>query len=125
MPDGLKDFVQWGYATGQRKGETSLLRWEMVDADVSRIPGSIAKNGIARTLPLSTELAEIIKRRQSLRQVEKSGVAQLCPFIFHRANGQPVRNFLKSWNVAVKKAGLSGILYHDLRRSAARNLTQA
>jgi len=124
LPADLKDFCQWGYATGQRKSETASLEWDMVDGDVLRIPGSIAKNGIARVLPLSTELAEIIQRRQALRRVEKNGVAQLCPFIFHRANGERVRNFLKAWRAACKKAGVSA-LYHDLRRSCARNLTQA
>lgn len=129
IPADLKDFCQWGYATGQRKGETSLLEWSMVDGDVLRIPGTITKNRETRELPLSHELAEILKRRRAVR-IEKNGVAQLCPFIFHRANGQPVRNFLKAWRAACKNAAadnpkLAAILYHDLRRSAARNLTQA
>jgi integrase len=125
LPADLKDFCQWGYETGQRKGETSLLEWRMIDGDVLRIPGSITKNGESRTLPLSPGLAKIIERRRAVRQVEINGVTQLCPFIFHRANGEPVRNFLKAWRAACKKAGLPSVLYHDLRRSCARNLTQA
>jgi len=124
LPGDLKDFCQWGYATGMRKGETSLLEWSMIDGDEIRIPGSITKNGKARTLPLSPELSEIIERRRGLRQVERNGVAEICPLIFHR-NGARVRNFLKAWRAACKRAELPGVLFHDLRRSCARNLTQA
>jgi integrase len=125
LPADLRDFAQWGYATGQRKGETAALRWDMVDGDALRIPGTITKNGLARTLPLSAELAQILKRRQAQRAVAINGVTQLRPLLFHRSNGQPVRNFRKAWNSACRKAGCVGTIYHDLRRSAARNLTQA
>jgi integrase len=132
IPADLKDFCEWGYATGQRKGETSQLTWDMVQGNELNIPREITKTETGRILPLSAGLAGIIERRRSVRKVEVNGVAQLCPFIFHRANGQPVRNFLKAWRAACKAAAaaaqnpkLARIIYHDLRRSCARNLTQA
>jgi integrase len=49
---------------------------------------------------------------------------QLCDWIFHR-NGQPIREFRKSWKSATRKAGCTGLLFHDFRRSGVRNLRKA
>lgn len=124
LPDDLKDFCEWGYATGMRKGETTLLRWDMIEGDELRIPGNITKNRESRTLPLCGELAEIIERRRALRMVNENGTARMVDFIFHR-DGMPVGEFRKSWKTACTKASVKGTRYHDLRRSAARNLSQA
>jgi integrase len=48
----------------------------------------------------------------------------MVEFIFHRG-GSPVGEFRKSWATATKNAGVAGKLFHDLRRSAVRNMTQA
>ena len=96
----------------------------MLDGNVLRLPGDVAKNRTARTLPLSTELAKILERRKALRRVEVNGTAHLCEFIFHRG-GQPVGSFKKAWKTACKAAGVDGTLYHDLRRSCVKNLTDA
>jgi integrase len=122
--DGLRDFVQWGYKTGQRKSETSLMTWSMLNGDVVRIPGSVCKNGKDRTLPLTTELRAIIERRKTARQVKENGGVRMVEFIFHR-KGRRVGEFKKSWKKACELAGVIGKLYHDLRRSFVKNGTSA
>jgi len=52
LPADLKGFVGWLAATGMRKGEASLLRWEMVQGNELQIPATICKNEMARTIPL-------------------------------------------------------------------------
>ena len=42
-------------------------------------------------------------------------------FLFTR-NGEPVRDFRGAWDALVKAAGVPGLLFHDLRRSAVRNM---
>lgn len=107
-----------------RKGECCSLTWSDIEGDVLTLRGENAKNGEARSVPLVGKLSEIIERRKAVRQVEENGTARMVEFIFHR-DGQPVGEFRKSWKAACKKAGISGRLFHDLRRSAVRNMTQA
>ena len=45
-------------------------------------------------------------------------------FVFTRADGQPVVGFRKRWENLTTLAGLSGLLFHDLRRSAVRNMVR-
>jgi integrase len=55
-----------------------------------------------------------------------------CPFVFFRivktkenARWFPVADFRGAWNTACGTAGLTGRIFHDLRRSAVRNLVRA
>lgn len=54
----------------------------------------------------------------------RRGTVRMVEFISHR-EGLPVADFHKSWNNACKKAGIPRRLFHDLRRTAVRNMTQA
>ena len=48
----------------------------------------------------------------------------LVALIFHH-NGNPIVDIRKAWKTACKKAGVPGLLFHDLRRSAVKNLDEA
>jgi integrase len=47
-----------------------------------------------------------------------------CPFVFQH-DGAKLPSFRKAWASACKTAGLPGLVIHDLRRSAVRNLVRA
>ena len=43
-------------------------------------------------------------------------------YLFTRANGEAVRDFRGAWGTLIEAAKLPGLIFHDLRRSAVRNM---
>jgi integrase len=115
----VRDFVAWAFWTGMRRGEVSKLTWAAFDRETSTLilPGKSAKTKKPRKLVLEGIYREMIARRLTARRLD-------CQLIFHR-NGKPMGAFRKAWASARKKAGVSGLLFHDLRRTAVRNMIRA
>lgn len=62
-----------------------------------------------------------------LRQLLQECVRGKGPdeFVLTRKDGRPVGDFRGSWDTATTKAGVAGLLFHDLRRTAVRNMIRA
>ena len=98
-----------------------------MDRDGGRIllRRALSKNGEPRVLPLTGDLAEIIERRWRGREYQVvGGGTALARHVFHR-HGTPVGDFRKAWRNACMAAGVASAIFHDLRRSAVRNLDRA
>ena len=124
LPDYLKGFVTFAYKTGWRISEISNLTWNQVDLDqgIVRLEPGEAKNDEGRTVYLDEELKEVLNRQRETRK--KTG--KLLPYVFlNRAGADKVRRFDKSWKRACKKAGIGVRLFHDLRRTAVRNMVRS
>jgi integrase len=76
-----------------------------------------SKNKEGRILPLTGRLLELFQERHKERRLD-------CLYVFHR-RGEPIGDFKKAWKTACKDSELVGTLVHDLRRTAARNLSRA
>jgi len=124
LPEHARDFAWFGYLTGWRKGEIASLRWEDVDGDVIRLRAEHSKNGESRTVTLDGPLADLMDRRKASRQVKTANTVNSAAFVFHH-NGNPIVDFRKAWATACKMANLQGKLFHDLRRTAVRNMVRA
>ena len=134
LPEALKDYARFGYLTGWRLSEISSLSWVNLDieAHMMRLRHAESKNGEARKIPLEGELLEIFQRRWAARSFEgEHGETVLSELVFHR-KGRPVKRFNRAWKTACENAGLKagrkvdgGMIFHDLRRSAARNIRRA
>jgi integrase len=147
LPENLRDFTRFAFATAWRKGEVASLRWSDVEDDLIRLRAERSKNGEARQIVIDGDLTEIIKRRRALRAIETSEGTLLCENIFHR-KGEVVVEFRKSWAracVAAKVGTMAcskckgegddltcphcnrptkyrGKIFHDLRRSGVRDM---
>lgn len=132
-PEYLKDV--FAYLSGWRRGEIRSLTWAMVDRIAGTITLPDSKNAHGRVLPLTGDLAEVIKRREHARLITRGDQVIVTDLIFHR-NGQPIGDIRKAWAAACIKAGLFHVerqpdatdikiadkLFHDFRRTAVRNL---
>jgi integrase len=119
LPKHLKDPVTFLYLSGWRVSEMRTLEWRDVDLTGRevRLRPEVSKNKDGRVLPLRGELLEIFERTREKRRPD-------CPFVFHD-EGEPIGDFRKAWKTASKTAGSSGIIVHDLRRTAVRNMVRA
>ena len=123
--DGLRDFVEWCWSTGMRKGEAASLCWSFISDAGLTVPAEFCKSKNPHTIQFGGVLPSIIARCRNRRAFEVNGTTQLSEFIFHRGDGQPISEFRKSWRTACTKAGCGNLLFHDLRRSAVRDLLRA
>lgn len=120
QPANLKALFVCGYHTGARKNELRRIQWPQVDWDggIIRLSGSQTKNKKGRALPIYGDMRRWLERQ---RETCPTG----CPWVFHGARGCPVDNHLYGWAEACKRASVPGLLFHDLRRSAVRNMKRA
>jgi integrase len=125
LPVDLQDVARFAALTGWRKGAIASLTFADLDGQAIRLRAEHDKTRRGQVLPLEGELAAIIERRKAVRQVPRpDGTVALAAFVFHR-NGAPIGDFRKAWATACAAAGVAGRLFHDLRRTAVRNLTRA
>ena len=120
LPARLKALFVCGYHTGARKNELRRLRWEQVDLESGLLHLSAAqtKGKKARALPLYGDMRRWLEHQRATCPAGS-------PWVFHGAQNCPVDNHLSGWADACQRAGLPGLLFHDLRRSAVRNLKRA
>ena len=117
--------------TGMRRGEMLALRWEDVDFDRSRITirrakvrGKITvpKSGKAREVPLSPELADVLRDMAETRH-HREGLTD-PGWVFRTASGQQhmERNFNRSFTrltTAAAKKGVQPLHLHCCRHTFA------
>ena len=124
-PD-LADAVQFMFITGWRsRSEVLPLRWPQVDlaGGFVRLEPGTTKNSEGRAFPLIPELRALLERRQSITRRCERAQGRIIAHVFHRY-GRPIKTLRRAWRTACKEAG-PGLLLHDLRRSAVRNLERA
>jgi integrase len=122
LPDHLKAIFVVGYHLGMRLGELRKLRWEQVEFESAqiRLSASQTKGKRARTLPIFGEMKEWLLFQLDKRNEKWPDL----PWVFNW-NLKPIGAHLKGWSKACEAADQPGLHFHDLRRSAVRNLERA
>lgn len=128
LPEELRGLAVAGYVTGWRVSELLSRRWEHVDFDGGwmRLDWQDSKNKKGRQFPLIPMLHEVLLRQQaSARELG-------APWVFHRTRkhkdlpaGRRIATIQGAWEDATEAAGLPGLLFHDFRRTAVRNLVRS
>lgn len=125
LPAYLKLALVIGYHTGCRLGEVMSLRWSDLNLDSTEptftIPAEVAKNKRHRTIPVYGDMLPALHRQKAERD-EKYPALE---YVFHDGTGQRLKTFDIAWASACKRAKMNGQLFHDLRRSAVRNMVRA
>lgn len=126
LPQHLKCLLVIGYHCGNRLGELRKLQWSQVDLDANeiRIEKRQAKGKKPRTLPIYGDMKEWLERQREFSK----GDRVFCwkqPAKRVEAKEKALGSHLKGWAEACTEAGLDGLHFHDLRRSAVRNMERA
>jgi integrase len=112
----LRAMLAVGCSFGWRKGEVLGLRVKQVDlaAGTIRLEQGTTKNNEGRTVKMTGDVYTLISACVIGKQAEDH--------VFTRDDGKPVLDFRKAWDNACERAGVPSLMFHDLRRTGARNL---
>ena len=142
-PMYLKGVIGLAYKSGIREEEALGLTWDRVDFEAKIIRLDDTKSGEPRNVPLDKEQEWLFRQFYTVRsRLHKS---QQLPYVFLNRDGNGrINDFRGAWNTASRKAGLGygfrtsskyveawkdklppGPIFHDLRRTAVRNMIRA
>lgn len=110
----LYTIVVIALSTGARRSEISGLGWRNIQKDAIVLENT--KNGERRVLPLTGHARELIRARQKVRRIDTD---LLFPSV--RDPIKPI-NFREAFETAVREAGISNVVFHDLRHTCASYL---
>jgi integrase len=103
--------------TGMRKGEILGLKWEQVDLRHGFILLDKTKNGERREIPINETVKGVLQSK--LRRVD-------IPYVFYDScSGKRYQNIKRSFNTALRRAGIRDFRFHDLRHTFASHLVMA
>jgi len=126
LPDFYRGPVTFAYHTGWRQGEVLALQWSNVDLHENTVTLDVGttKNEEGRVLYMTEELKTLLQSQWEQRKAS----GKLLPYVFpneSRTNRIVKTRFNRSWQSACERAGCPNKLYHDLRRTAVRNMVRA
>ena len=128
LPEDLRPVVQFAALTGWRRSEVLSLTWDRVDweAKEARLAPGTTKNDEGRTFPFGVlpQLEALLEEQRERTRIVERERREIVRHVFHR-EGRSIKTFQKAWNNACERAGVPDRWFHDLRRTAVRNMERA
>ena len=114
----LRAMFETAYTYGWRDAELKNLRVRQVDLlnRTIRLDPSDTKNREGRIVVITETLHSLIASCVAGKLTDD--------YVFTRDNGKPVRDFRESWANICADVGVPDLLFHDLRRTAVRNMVR-
>jgi len=112
----LRSMFEVGYSYGWRHSEVLSLRVRQVDIIGGTIRLDDSKNGEGRQAQMTGPVRELL--RECIRGKGPTDA------VFTRSDGKPVKNFRKIWRNVCVAAEVPELNFHDLRRTAVRNMVR-
>lgn len=116
LPLELRLLFVIGYHVGLRKSALLRIKWSQIEMETKTIwmdgkrqnrkPEPVA-------VPIYGDMAKYIEMQPRTSE-----------YLFARGS-EPIKDFRASWDRACERAGIPDLLFHDLRRTAVRNLRRA
>jgi integrase len=131
LPEELQVAMTVAYTFGWRKREILGLKRHQYNAQdgTLRLEPGTTKNREGRLVRLTPELHAMleaqVERVCELERKDGRVIPWLFPHLDGPQKGERIVEPRKPWLAACNGAGLPGLLIHDLRRSAVRNMEQA
>lgn len=115
----FRALIETARTYGWRIGELLSMRVKQIDllARTIRLEPGTTKNGDGREVSMTRRVVELLKLCVHGKNLDD--------YVFTRINGEPVKDLRGTWAKACEVAGVAGLLFHDLRRTAARSLRRA
>jgi integrase len=119
-PKWLREIITFAINTGLRQSELLDLKWPLVDLFRKTVTILEQKNQGKDTLPLNETAQKILKGRLKIRPIN-------IDYVFYSTNITRInaRNLMRAFYLAIKKAGILPLRFHDLRHTFATRLVQA
>jgi len=116
--------VRLAIYTGMRAGEIQSLRRNQVDLSQRVVRLTKTKNGSARTVPLVMQAVEVLREALAnpIRPIDTDLVFWGEP---GRDGHRRPYEYNPAWRRALKRAGITGLRFHDLRHEAVSRLVEA
>lgn len=122
LPEYFQPVAVTAYDMGMRKEEILSLTWPQVNLTDRKIilESGTTKNEEARVIKMTDAVYEAICQQRIIHDRDYPN----SPYVFSYC-GKKIYWFYRAWRKACIASGLEGRLFHDLRRTAVRNMMKA
>jgi integrase len=122
LPPHLKCLLVCGYYLGIRLGVFRRMKWSQVDLAAAEI--RIAKRQAKSKKPHTAPIYGEMKTWLDMQFAEHQQLRPDCEYVFNY-HGRPIGHHVGGWREACIAVGMPELYFHDLRRSAVRNMERA